>query len=139
MENTQSDLHKCTILMPSHAVIYSVDHEPISYIRMLPEFYDYFSKYEIVKFPVRKPMTFKELTSINPIADTGPLYAEIRAMRLRIKDTIRLMLYTNNEETALLLANDFLPGQTKEINLIKGAAIMEGIALAIRKLRDTND
>jgi hypothetical protein len=64
------------------------------------------------------------------------MYAEISAMRVYSNDGLRLLLIARNDETALLMRNTFLPGQTKELNFIKTQAFYQGMVKAIKQIRN---
>jgi hypothetical protein len=114
------------LFKPPSAIVYSKDFEPISHIPMTDEIYRYFMQYDIVRFPVQKAVDAKVYYSGEPIPMEPPLTAEIRAMRVFSPDGIRLILIAETEETALLLRNTFLPGQTKELNYIKTTSFVKG-------------
>lgn len=122
------------LLKPPTAVIYSKDFEPISVIPMNDEMYGYFTKYEIVRFPIQAPISVED---ISEPPKPGPLlYAEISAMKVYSTDGMRLLLVARNDETALLMRNTFLPGQTKELNFIKTQAFYQGMVKAIRQIKN---
>ena len=56
---------------------------------------------------------------------------DIYAERLRRRDGETLMLFTNDEENALLLKSTFLAGQQSEINNIKKQAFGRGFLQAL--------
>lgn len=97
--------------------------------------YDYFLKYEIVRFPLYPPLTINSVKEPKELVPIEPKFVEISAMRVMSLDGIRLILVARNDETALLINNTFLPGQTKEVNFIKQQAFYQGIASAIKQLR----
>ena len=118
------------LIKPPSAIIYSKDFEPISHIPMNEEMYGYFTKYEIVRFPIQKPISIEDVDKPMPLLE--PLYAEISAMKVYSQDGIRLLLIARNDETALLMRNTFLPGQTKELNFIKTQAFYKGMVQAMK-------
>ena len=98
---------------------------------MNDQMYGYFMQYEIVRFPVQRPM---EIVIDNPEpVDVDKIYAEIRAMKVYSAEGIRLILIAVNDDSALLMNNTFLPGQTKEINFIKTKAFFEGMIKAMKE------
>lgn len=124
------------IFKPPTAIIYSKEFEPICHIPMASDIYKYFLEYDIVKFPVSKPLnpTMVTITEGSPIID-NVIHAEISAMRIHSSDGIRLLLISRNDETTLLMRNTFLPGQTKELNLVKQQYFYTGMAAAIKALK----
>ena len=91
--------------------------------------YGYFTNYDIVRFPVQIPFNY----DMPEIVNTTTLYAEIKGMKVFSSDGIRLILIAVNDDTALLMNNTFLPGQTKEVNFIKTKAFFEGMVKAMKE------
>lgn len=119
------------LFKPSSAVIYSKDFEPISHVPMNTQMYEYFMKYEIVRFPVQLPITLGPPKE--EAVSTNTLYAEISAMRVHSADGIRLILVARDDTTALLMNSTFMPGQTKEINYIKTKSFFQGMIKAMKE------
>ena len=117
------------LLRPPSAIIYSKDFEPISHIPMNAQMYQYFMQYEIVRFPVMAPL---DINAISPV-DITPIFAEIMGMKVYSSDGIRLILIARDDQTALLMNNTFLPGQTKEVNFIKTQAFYRGMIKAMKE------
>ena len=129
------------LFRPPTAIVYSKDHEPISCIPMNDATYEYFLKYDIVRFPVQVPLDINsyKMDDNIPIAEllaNTMRMAEISAMKVYSADGIRLMLIARDDETALLMRNTFLPGQTKELNFIKTQCFYHGMVEAIKKIRN---
>jgi hypothetical protein len=108
---------------------------------MNDEMYGYFSKYEIVRFPVSLPPSLESYSMEDKIPfdkmmENMNLYAEISAMKVMSADGIRLILIARNDETALLMRNTFLPGQTKELNYVKTQAFYQGMIKAIKQIKN---
>jgi len=59
---------------------------------------------------------------------------EIRAETLYIYGKETMMLFTYDDESALLLKSVFLAGQQKELRAIKDDAVIEGVLLTLHKL-----
>lgn len=119
-----------TLCRPPTAIIYSRDYEPISHIPMNDILYDYFMKYEIVKFPVVVPVDPTDIPNTAPVAT---LTAELTAIKVLSNNVLILILVALDDSTALLMNNTFLPGQTKELNYIKTTAFYKGMIKAIRE------
>jgi hypothetical protein len=122
------------LFKPPTAVIYSKDFEPISVIPMNNDMYGYFTQYEVVRFPIQAPISIEDMSQ--PPTAPENMYAEISAMRVYSNDGLRLLLIARNDETALLMRNTFLPGQTKELNFIKTQAFYQGMVKAIKQIRN---
>ena len=94
------------------------------------QMYEYFMKYELVRFPVSLPIDINSTVAVAMSANSI-MYAEIAGMRVHSADGIRLILIAKDDATALLMRNSFLPGQTKEINFIKSKAFYQGMVRAM--------
>ena len=129
---SQPQLNIQKLYKPPTAIVYSKDFEPISHIPMTNEMYNYFTQYDLVRFPVQSPITV-ESANISAVPN---LYAEISAMKVFSNDGIRLILIAKDDETVLLMNNTFLPGQTKEVNYIKTQAFYLGMLRAIKEIKN---
>ena len=116
------------LFKPPSAIIYSKEFEPIAHIPMNTQMYEYFMQYAVVRFPVQVPMPL----DAKPGIDITPIYAEIMCMKVMSSDGIRLILVAKDDDTALLMNNTFLPGQTKELNFIKTKAFYQGMINAMK-------
>lgn len=122
-------------LRPPKAIIYSQEMEPITAIDMSTEMYNYFETYDIVRFPVMKPINPTSLNCEGPFPKYEQhLIAEIRAVRIldNSSKSVITLLFTNNEETALLMKTTILPGQVSHINYLKSQAFAKGMLEAIK-------
>lgn len=113
-------------------VLYTNDMEPITVIDLSETAARYLHQYNHVRLPVMEPfsLTPADGSDIQRQFKTVDIYAE----RLRRKDAETLMLFTNDEENALLLKSTFLAGQQKEINKIKNREFARGFLRALNAL-----
>lgn len=98
------------------AVLYTRALEPITVIDVPMRLWDLLSSGQRVKLAVREalatPLSGETLSNYRDIKyRTVILYAE----KFRYRDAESLMLFTEDEEHALLLQADFLPGQRTEV------------------------
>jgi hypothetical protein len=121
-------LSNTNLFKPPSAIIYSRDFEPISHVPMNAQMYQYFMQYEVVRFPVMLPVDI----NAEPTIVHTPIYAEIMGMKVHSSDGMRLILIARDDNTALLMNNTFLPGQTKEVNFIKSKAFFQGMINAMK-------
>lgn len=133
-QTSPQPLNTPPLFKPPSAIIYTNLHEPICHIPMTDELYEYFTKYEIVRFPIQSPVSFE--STQEQVVPLKLVHAEISAMRVYSSDGIRLILIARNEEIALLMRSTFLPGQTKELNFIKTHAFYQGMIQAIKQIKN---
>ena len=113
-------------------VLYTNDMEPITVIDLSGTAVRYLHTYNHVRLPVMEPISLTPTNGVGFIHQfkTVDIYAE----RLRRKDVETLMLFTNDEENALLLKSTFLAGQQSEINRIKNQSFARGFLYALNAL-----
>ena len=115
------------------AVLYTHDFEPITVIELPPVVRDYLARFGMAQL---------EVLSMPPIEFNHPLEAvrcSVKTVRL-IAEPVRrgshghLMLFTADEENALLLKSAFLPGQRHEVLSERADAFAQGFMKAIRAI-----
>jgi phosphoenolpyruvate carboxylase len=111
-------------------VLYTYDLEPITIIDLPHELYVMLKNRKTINVPIIPLLNF-----INPLREEKPiveksLYVRIYAEVLRRDYQESLLLYTHDEENALLLKASFLAGQTREINDIKRREFVKGLLKA---------
>ena len=113
-------------------VLYTNDMEPITVIDLSKTAARYLHQYNHVRLPVIEPISLISTNDDKVIQHfkTVDIYAE----RLRRKGAETLMLFTNDEENALLLKSIFLAGQQSEINNIKNQSFARGFLHALNTL-----
>lgn len=114
------------------AVLYAYDFEPITVIDV-PEFaQEYMERHQCFALPV-----FQQLFSVQPDA-TAPAgdhtfhTVRIQCERLCRRGRTHWMLFTQDEESALLLRAAFLPGQLGEVQERQRAAFSKGFWAAVQ-------
>lgn len=122
------------------SVIYASDFEPITIVDLPPWAYAYLEKHGRVVLPVMAPPIERPLRlgeSFDPQA-VGAWKVRINAVPFRFFDTRHLLLYTADEETALLLKSVFLPGQQRAMREKERRAFAGGIQAAFDMLGKLN-
>jgi hypothetical protein len=115
------------------AVLYASDFEPITVID-LPEFaMEYLEKYRFVRLPVLRPPQTTPWDEASMPEPNFPL-VKIWAERLRHPRGEHLMLFTEDEEMALLLKSTFLPGQRSALHDVERRAFAQGFLNALQHL-----
>lgn len=119
-------------------VLYAHDMEPITILELSEWQHIFLQKHGTVRLAVRPPIN---LSSISP--DGLPLdelvpymcwLVEITAEKLHRNGEVHMMLFTHNEEQALLLKSAFLPGQRAALKEHERKAFAEGFLRAIQTL-----
>jgi hypothetical protein len=107
-------------------VLYNIDMEPITILPMKPWMYDHIYKNLFIKLAIFNPPSLAEYNQ--SIADELVKYrtVDIWGERFIRNDIESMMLFTYDEETALLLKSDFLPGQQRALNDMKKRAFAKG-------------
>lgn len=115
-------------------VIYAPDFEPITVVE-LPEFaVEYLEKYGRVSLRVLPPpMEMMLSAGAMPAAATFH-QVDIWAEKLRFPRGEHLMLFTRDDEMALLLKAAFLPGQRSALRDAERRAFARGFLDALQRL-----
>lgn len=107
-------------------VLYTDDMEPITVLDLKPWAMEYLVEHGNVRLPVMRPISTmwhaEHFDGTTPIMQVT-IYAE-RFVRNGKK---HMMLFTSDEETALLLRAAFLPGQQNEVNRRMDDAYAKGV------------
>jgi hypothetical protein len=113
-------------------VLYTNDMEPITVIDLSETAARYLKLYNHVRLPVMERIPFTPFSGgdIPMSYKTVDIYAEL----LRRNGVETLMLFTNDEENALLLKSTFLAGQQREVNNIKDYEFARGFLSALNTL-----
>lgn len=107
-------------------VLYTYDLEPITIIDLPHELYVMLKNRRAINVPIIPLLNFHNTFKEEPIFEKV-LYVTIYAEVLRRDYQESLLLYTDDEENALLLKASFLAGQTREINDIKRKEFVRGL------------
>lgn len=101
-----------------NVVIYTGDFEPITVLDLPVWLLDVLEQVGVARVAVAEPP--KVTTAEDPVNSYGPKIVTIYCERLRWKDgTTKPILVTPDEELALLLRPEWLPGQRQAINHYK--------------------
>ena len=111
-----------------NAVLYTQDMEPITVIDLPMWSWDRLRAGGHVVVAAPLPVTLVTPTSENP-----PFFrtVTITAERLCRRGHETLMLFTSDEESALLLKADFLPGQRASVQRLKRDSFAAGVVAAL--------
>ena len=112
-------------------VLYADDMEPITVID-LPEMAEgYLNKRGMVRLAVMLPPTLSVLAAQYPPERDGMKTVEIFAERIVRRGREHMMLFTRDEESALLLKCAFLPGQQAGLQERERDAFARGFLKAL--------
>lgn len=118
--------------LSQYAVLYTDDMEPITVLQLSPLARDLLIRRGHVALQVLEPAS---------LTLAGPPMTEVRCRKLvisaemfRRNDRKHLMLFTGDEETALLLRAAFLPGQQRQARDERSAAFARGFLHALTQL-----
>ncbi len=105
-----------------NVVIYTLDLEPITVVDLPMWMLDHIERSGAVKVAVKRPVT-KELIERVAIGTVeGPECVTIQQARLRWPDgSIKSILVTKDEELALTLKPEWLPGQRLQVQNMEAA------------------
>lgn len=114
------------------AVLYTFDLEPITVLELPAEAMRYLRKEGAVNLQVIEPLSFG--IHLDPSTPVTLKYVRIVAEPLRRREHETLMLFTADEESALLLKAAFLPGQHSAVRERERRAFAKGVLVAFTKL-----
>ncbi|WAB91980.1 hypothetical protein OSS47_28345 [Pseudomonas citronellolis] len=113
------------------AVLYTHDLEPITVIDLEPWAWEFLEQHGSVVLQVQTPPTIEQLR--NPMLLTMQM-VRITAEKLIRRNHRTLMLFTADEEPALLLKSAFLAGQNRDVQERERAAFARGFLHALNAL-----
>lgn len=113
-------------------VLYANDMEPITVLELSAFTQKYLIEQGLVHIAVMEPPRYQAIPDF-------PLNLQMRSVTIRAEKFIRrgenhMLLFTNDEESALLLKCAFLPGQQAELNQRDRKAFASGFLDALYKL-----
>lgn len=115
-------------------VLYADDMEPITVIDLPAMAEGYLKERGVVRLALMLPMVFSVLAAQQPPALDGLKTVEIFAERFVRNGREHMMLFTRDEESALLLKCAFLPGQHAGIQKREREAFVSGFLEALAKV-----
>lgn len=120
-----------------NVVLYTQDFEPITVLDLPQWLLEQLEQQGAVRVAVMRPVQFGELTGSVPVGSVeGPQVVTIYCERLRWKDgRIKPVLVTDDEELALTLRPEWLPGQRQRVQSYEKAirTLTESLVRAMRK------
>ena len=119
-----------------NVVLYTNDFEPITVLDLPQWLLEQLERQGAVRVAVMRPVQFGDAKSIPIGSVEGPQVVTIYCERLRWKDgTVKPVLVTDDEELALTLKPEWLPGQRQRVQSYQAAirTLTEGLVRAMRK------
>lgn len=117
------------LTLGARSVLYSNDFEPITVLELSPAARSRLESYGEVCIPVMERLTFEVVRRNDPPRARG---VRIVAEPFRRRGHGHLMLFTENDEDALLLKAAFLPGQNGQVKNERAIAFARGFLEAAR-------
>jgi hypothetical protein len=119
-------------------VLYAHDMEPITILELSEWPYQFLQKHGTVRLAVIPPINMSSVSRYGMTPDEPIAYkcwhVEITAEKLHRNGEVHLMLFTHNEEQAMLLKSAFLPGQRAALKEHEREAFAKGFLRAIQTL-----
>lgn len=115
-------------------VIYTHDMEPITVIELKHWQFEFLNRHGRIVLAVQPEFEIRAAELDESIPVSLP-YVEITAEWLHRGSQSRMLLFTRNEEPAMLLDSEFLPGQRRELRQREREAFGRGIIAAISAWR----
>lgn len=118
------------------SVLYTPDMEPITVIELKPWALDYLRTNRRVVLSVTPPLSLQKMVNLSDeelskcVFHTVTIYPE----RFVFYGKETMLLFTRDEESALLLSSAFLPGQWKEVQAYERDAFARGFMDALNHL-----
>ena len=119
-----------------NVVLYTQDFEPITVLDLPTWLLEQLERQGAVRVAVLRPVQFGDTKSVPIGSVEGPQVVTIYCERLRWKDgTVKPVLVTTDEELALTLKPEWLPGQRQRVQSYEKAirTLTEGLVRAMRK------
>lgn len=118
-------------------VLYTEDFEPITVIELEPWAWDFLREHRSVRLAVHRPVSAYDSQGeeIDPRYDMHNWIVHITAEVLVRGKHTTLMLFTRDEEAALLLKSELLPGQHRDVQDREKSAFAKGFLSALNNLR----
>jgi len=117
-----------------NSVLYTYDMEPITVIQLRPGTVEFLARHGHVTLAVHPQMSTSYLYNCSAPAELKFHRVTIAAEVLRLRDKKHLMLFTHDEESALLLKSAFLPGQQREVQEVRKHGFAAGFLDALTRV-----
>lgn len=114
-------------------VLYTNDFEPITVLFLEEYILQYIEERGEVTMPVIAPLIIREFTEECPVFKSSN-NVHIRAERFFYRNKSQYLLFTADEESAMLLKSVFLPGQYSEVQERERMAAARGFLKALELL-----
>lgn len=114
-----------------HAVLYTNQLEPITVVDISMDLWALLERGDHVLLRVDVPLKFNSHRSIEDFL--APPMVAVFADRIRRGEHETLMIFTDDEELALLLRADLLPGQHREVQHRERKAFVRGFLKALQQ------
>ena len=118
-------------ILTHRAVLYAHDMEPITVLQLSDAAHNHLGSHGQVTIPVMGPV---QLFRIDESPSAQFRTVRITAEVLRKGDKKHMMLFTHDEESALLLKSAFLPGQQRAVQDREARAFGLGFLDALNRL-----
>lgn len=119
-------------------VLYAHDMEPITVFDLNQWAHDFLLEHGSVRLAIQTPMQAAvDLAQVNPpspMTTMDRFVVHITAERFMRNGKQTLLLFTHDEEAALLLKADFLPGQLRGVQEMERGAYAKGFLAAINAI-----
>lgn len=120
------------MLKPAKSVLYTPAFEPITVLSLSDSAWWYFVNHGTYSFAI---MEMPKLAyDPNPDLRVNFKQVYVWAEKLAYRDTKTMMLFTYDDENALLLKSSFLAGQQRELNDERADAFAKGFLKALALL-----
>jgi hypothetical protein len=114
-----------------NAVLYTHQLEPITVVDIPMWLWERLAQGQTIRLAVMEPLSL--VPNDRPPTYSQPKMVEIFGESIRRREHETLMLFTADEENALLLRADFLPGQRGEVRNRERGAFAAGFLEALQK------
>lgn len=116
-----------------YAVLYTRQLEPITVVDIPMFLWKRLSNGESINIAVVEMLDYRDLRTPGPPSMDRVRVVSVYGVRLRLHEHETLMLFTGDEESALLLQAEFLPGQRRELQGREQSAFARGFVRALNE------
>lgn len=120
--------------MSAYHVLYTVDLEPITALQMPERAMKVLREHGQVQLAVTERLSPLSCSESSSHAVKRVRVVQVWAERFKYRDADTLMLFTHDDESALLLRSAFLPGQQDSLQNERSKAFADGFMKALNLL-----